>query len=210
MGISQSFGQIEQDLKEFVNQKTKEIEQKAKQQIASKIPAMQGEVYAQYSVFIPKYVSKYFASVYGATNYDEESLLKSLSLKKNGFRPDFLYDSKKFKWSKDVFCDTDSFNQNSSNTSYVLNPVDFLDEVEYQEFIENDDSDKEVRGYTDYSSHNSKQQFNYYNKLNRQGAYLNLEEAYKKAYTEANKSFDKKMYTEIIPKLYQKYGIKLK
>lgn len=40
MNISQSFGQIEQDLKEFVNQKTKEIEQKAKQQIASKIPAM--------------------------------------------------------------------------------------------------------------------------------------------------------------------------
>lgn len=209
MNISQSFGQIDRDLKEFVNQKTKEIEQKAKQQVASKIPAMQNEVYAQYSIFIPKYISKYFASIYGATNYDEDSLVKSLSLKKNGLRPDFSYDSKKFKWSKDVLYDTDNFNQNSTNTDYILNPTDFMDNIEYQEYIENDDSDKEIRGYTDYSVHNAKQQFSYYNKINRQGAYLNLDEAYKKAYTEANKSFDKKMYTEIIPKLYQKYGIKL-
>ena len=206
MNTVQSFGQIERDIKDFIGQKTKEIEQKAKQQVASKIPLMQNEIYAQYSTFIPKYISNYFASIYGATNYDEQSLISSLTLKKNGFVPDFSYDSKKFKWNKDLRTDVDKFNENGVNVDYMLNPIDEPDDIDFQETIDYDDG---IQGYEDYSSHNSKQQFSYYNKMNRQGAFLNLDEAYKKAYAEANKNFDKKMYTEIIPKLYQKYGIKL-
>lgn len=199
-----TIGQTERELTSFMNQKVKELEQTAKQQVASKIGLMQADIFSQYNSFVKSYIKKYFTKAYGNTNYNENSLMDSLTFKKNGFHSDFSYDKKFFKWNKDIKSDTDNFNLDESKESTYINGDDELDELEQIEDVDND------LIYEDYSSHNKKAQFDYYNKLNRQGAFQSLEDSYKKAYNEANKNFDKKMYTEIIPKLYQKYGIKLK
>ena len=207
MNNTNTFGQIQRDLTELVNQKVKEIEQKAKQQVASKIPLMQNEIYTQYSLFVKEYVAHYFEITYGATNYDEKSLLSSLNIKKNGFHPDFSYDSNKFKWNKDLEQDTEKFNIDSASISNYVDKTDELDDLEIAEDFYNDNI---ISDYIDYSSYNAKAQFNYYNKLNRQGAFMDLRQAYKIAYSEANKKFNSKLYNEIIPSMYKKYGIKLK
>lgn len=203
--INNSFGQIERDITKIVNDKIKEIEQKAKQQVASKIPLIQNDIYYQYNLYIKDYILKYFDSIYGATNYNEQSLLNSLNFKNNGFHPDFSYNINFFKWNKDIKNDTDKFNLNGVNDSNYIDESDELDDLEQQ-----DDEDNDNLLSFDYSSFNAKKQFDYYNKSNRQGVFISLKQAYKKAYSEANKDFNNKLYNEIIPNMYKKYGIKLK
>lgn len=209
--INQSIASIQQTVDKVIQNKIKEIEKTAQVQAKGKVTLIRNDIFVAYGSFVRNYISNYFDKTYGANNYNETSLMDSLTFfKTGGFLPDFSYTTNTFLWESDINADINKFNENSIYESkYVgfnddnLNEVDTLDSI--------DEDEKLGNYYEDYSSIKSqgKEKFSYYNRLNRQGAFASLSEVYQKAHTEANIAFEKKLYGEIIPVMYKKYGIKI-
>lgn len=159
------------------------------------------EIYINYNDFVKKNILKEFNQIYGNTNYDEESLINSLEFKNTtDIRPDFSYNKNKFKWNKDIRKDTYPFNSSESkNYSSLTN----LDDIEDYDNLTQDDIVID-KNYIDYSQQSSKGDFSFYNKLNRQGAFQSLENAYKKTYKKINEQFDKELKNNLLEKINKK------
>lgn len=159
------------------------------------------EIHINYNDFVKKNILKEFNQIYGNTNYDEESLINSLDFKNaTDIRPDFSYNKNKFKWNKDIRKDTYPFNSSESkNYSSLTN----LDDIEDYDNLTQDDIVID-KNYIDYSWQSSKGDFSFYNKLNRQGAFQSLENAYKKIYKKINEQFDKELKNNLLEKINKK------
>lgn len=208
--MNQSIINLQQTIDKTIEEKIKEIEKIAQAQVKGKMALIQNDIFITYSSFIKNYINNYFDNVYGINNYNETSLMDSLVFKKTGsFLPDFSYNVNSFLWKSDINKDINKFNESAIyESAYVGFDDDNLDEIETLDSIEDDNM---LGIYEDYSFFKkpNKDKFSYYNKQNRQGAFSNLEETYKKAHDNANKNFQKKLYKEIFPVIYKRYGIKI-
>lgn len=205
--MNEIFKQLEEKIDKTIEKKVKEIELKLKKETSSKILLIKNDIFVSYTVFIMDYIKSYFSKIYGTDNYNENSLSNSISFLRGGFLPDFSYDTNLFFWNSDINADTNKFNENSI---YDFTYVGRTGDIDNLETLDNLENDKDMGEYEDYSTqNNTKSNFSFYNKINRQGAFANLQDTYKNAHIEANKAFNQRLQTMIIPNLYKKYGIKI-
>lgn len=187
----------EQQIKKIIMNNMDELLKGIKAQIPSKMRQIRSDIYANFLMIVKDSYVNTFQELYGSC-FDQQALINSLNFyPTNDLRPDFSYDIKKFKF----------INLRNNIRKFNPNSVKEYERTDMEEIYQ--DYDEEIIDYDEFEEYdNSYSDFTPNNKVNI-GGMIPLTEAYEQAKYEALNKFQQQYITQIQPRIFKRYGIKL-
>ena len=212
---------FQQSISKALDQEFDKVLKELQAKIPSKIQAIKSEVYGSYVTVIQKVFIGVFDSYYG-NNYDQQSLLDSLHfVTGKDIRPDFSYDVRQFKFMD--MLNLGVFNQNASNTEFrrfqdpafgrqslnIGNRDSIIQDLwtEIDEYQAQGDTQavNELLDYLDYVQYSGSSA----NSMERPENFVELSKVYEIARDKALEEFNKEFVSQLKPRIFKKYGIKV-
>ena len=184
-------------------------------QFPSKVQLIKKDIYDAFVLVTQNTFLQTFDEYYG-NNYDINSLLASLQFYTGkDIRPDFSYDENKFKFNNDNGALVkDGFNFNSRKYASFGNFQDPEIEALLDQFWEDEENDET----TDELEQEDEQDFlityvdSFFQPVNNiilAETMASKKDVYEEARKRAVQNFNKEYVTQIKPRIYKKYGIKI-
>ena len=212
---------FQQSISKALDQEFDKVLKELQAKIPSKIQAIKSEVYGSYVTVIQKVFIGVFDSYYG-NNYDQQSLLDSLHfVTGRDIRPDFSYDVRQFKFMD--MLNLGVFNQNANNVEFrrFQDPVfgrqslnignrdsiiqDLWTEIDEYQAQGDTQAVNELLDYLDYVQYSGSSA----NSMERPENFVELSKVYEIAKDKALEEFNKEFVSQLKPRIFKKYGIKV-
>ena len=212
---------FQQSISKALDQEFDKVLKELQAKIPSKIQAIKSEVYGSYVTVIQKVFIGVFDSYYG-NNYDQQSLLDSLHfVTGRDIRPDFSYDVRQFKFMD--MLNLGVFNQNANNIEFrrFQDPVfgrqslnignrdsiiqDLWTEIDEYQAQGDTQAVNELLDYLDYVQYSGSSA----NNMERPENFVVLSKVYEIAKDKALEEFNKEFVSQLKPRIFKKYGIKV-
>ena len=212
---------FQQSISKALDQEFDKVLKELQAKIPSKIQAIKSEVYGSYVTVIQKVFIGVFDSYYG-NNYDQQSLLDSLHfVTGKDIRPDFSYDVRQFKFMD--MLNLGVFNQNANNIEFrrFQDPVfgrqslnignrdsiiqDLWTEIDEYQAQGDTQAVNELLDYLDYVQYSGSSA----NSMERPENFVELSKVYEIARDKALEEFNKEFVSQLKPRIFKKYGIKV-
>lgn len=217
--------QLEQAIKAKIEKEYKIVETKAKEKSVVNLQSIKADIYRAFIAVVNSTFIEVFTSYYG-NNFDTESLISSLSyFQGNNLRPDFSYDERKFMFAQGILEGISQNNLNSkSEASFqgYRDPEVFVSgliENFWQDdtrYFQNDDEQEDALTqealdllHKDEKVPASSLQFTSVNTMKRITGLVDVSEVYKMARYKALSRFNTEFVSQIKPRLFKKYRLKL-
>lgn len=196
-------------IEQIIEKEKKTIDEIVKKEAYPKVVSIKRDIYGFYTVIVRNSFHDTFSDIYG-NGYDIESLDKALKfMSGSSLIPEFYFDENEFHFNSELENITRKFNQNSrkyasfgnmDNPDFYLGDLENFDE-EYDEDIDEEDIyDDMMYEYLQMSP---------VNKTLVEKTRYPITDAYKIARDKALVAFNSAYISQIKPRIYRKYGIKI-
>lgn len=192
------------------------IDKIMKKEAYPKVIAIKREIYGIFTVIVKNAFQEVFTDMYGS-GYDVQSLDKAVKIMSgSSLIPDFYFEKNDFHFNEELERFSRKFNENSRKYASFRDlegPEFYLGEI-LQDYEDNSDSDEDSENEEDYEDIYDDIMYEYLdmtpvNKILVKGTRFPLDETYKIARDKALVAFNTEYNSQIKPRIYKKYGIKI-